>query len=217
MLKIAMLLVMLLCPAFCWSSTCTGYPISSCVRAENVLDGNLGALVIMHGQAAPYTFAAGSVSVRGAAGNLLVEGAGGASVTYSVTAATMVTTDTSATSLTVGGGITAGTGAVPVVGVTGKLAAFNSTNYSNLSGANLTGIPATAITAGVLGAGNYTVAGVVTVSTPAVAVPITPVSGEACTTGKYQVGVGGLYACIGSVWLRAAVGSNATPMVWTNY
>jgi len=68
------LLSLMLFPAMGWASTCTGYTISSCVRAENILDGDLGAAVLVHGQAAPYTFSGGSVSILGTAYGIGTQG-----------------------------------------------------------------------------------------------------------------------------------------------
>ena len=134
--------VVLICLAvWAHSSSCTGFRVSNeCIPAENILDGTLGA----------------SVSGSGCGATNLPQGV---SITHGLTASTATTTDTGATSLVVGGGITAGTGSVAITGTNGKLAAFDSTHYSNLSGANLTSIPAAAIVAGSLGSGAFTVTG----------------------------------------------------------
>lgn len=54
--------------------------------------------------------------------------------------------NTGATALDVDGGITAGSGNVGIVDITGKIPAISSTYFASLSGANLTSIPWSAIT-----------------------------------------------------------------------
>ena len=144
-------------------NTCSGYQVSQmCVPAANILEGTLA------------TGVAGS----GCGATNLPQGV---SITYGLTSATMTTTDTSATSLVVGGGITAGTGSVAIAGANGKLAAFDSTHYANLSGANFTAIPAAAVVAGSLGAGSFTVTGAFNATTT-----ISAASGLSVTAGPLQ-------------------------------
>ncbi len=64
----------------------------------------------------------------------------------------LVTTSTDADSIDAGGGINAGTGNVQVADATGKLPAFTSGNYANLSGANFTALNASQLTSGTCGA-----------------------------------------------------------------
>lgn len=141
--------VAFVCSVKSHASSCTGFRVSNeCVPAENILDGTLGA----------------SVSWSGCGLTNLPQGV---SITYGLTSATMTTTDTSATSLVVGGGITAGTGLVAIAGTNGKLAAFDTTHYSSLSGANFTNLPAAGIVAGALGAVAYSDVGSVAIATSA--------------------------------------------------
>lgn len=74
-----------------------------------------------------------------------------ATLNYGISAATAVLTNTSATALTVGGGITAGTGVVAIVGADGRIPALSSLQLANLSGASLTTLTAANISAGSLG------------------------------------------------------------------
>ena len=69
-------------------------------------------------------------------------------VVYGVNTATAVITNTGAGALDVAGGINAGTGNVAITETNGKLAAFDSTHYTNLSGANFTSLTAANISAG---------------------------------------------------------------------
>lgn len=80
----------------------------------------------------------------------------------------LVVSSTAAAAILVGGGITAGSGNVAIVGTDGRVPAISSTYFASLSGANLTSIPETAITDGTLLArvgGNETISGTWTFST----------------------------------------------------
>jgi hypothetical protein len=91
------------------------------------------------------------------------------------------------------------------------------------SGANLTSIPNSATTATAANTASAIVArdangafaaSKVTVSTYAVTALVDPAQ-QACTTGQYQFGAGGLYLCVASRWVKAMAG--ATQITWTAY
>jgi hypothetical protein len=78
--------------------------------------------------------------------------ASGASLSLAgaISAPGLTITGTGATALTVGGGITAGTGIVGIVGTDGRIPAISSTYFASLSGASLTTLTPANIQAGYL-------------------------------------------------------------------
>lgn len=73
---------------------------------------------------------------------------GNFNLTGDIVASTLTIEGTGADALDVAGGITAGSGAVAIIGTDGRIPAISSTYFASLSGANLTGIPETAISDG---------------------------------------------------------------------
>lgn len=61
---------------------------------------------------------------------------------------TIAGTSTAATALLLAGGVTAGSGAVPIIGTTGKIPALTATYFTSVDASTLTGLNATQLTSG---------------------------------------------------------------------
>jgi hypothetical protein len=116
-------------------------------------DGSYQTLIYTEQGGAQQRICSGGAVTYESGSTLQLASGASLSLAGAISAPGLTITGTGATALTVGGGITAGTGVVGIVGTDGRIPAISSTYFTSLSGASLTTLTPANIQAGYLPGG----------------------------------------------------------------